>query len=140
MRPGDHPHGRSCLEIEQPYFEVEGEPATRKLQLVGTNSWTIGRSPDNAFVFEDDAMSRRHALIQQMQPGKFYLIDLGSRNGSSLNGRRITTSVELHEGDSVICGESTLVFHNPSGETATTAGDTVAQPSIDDERVTLTLY
>ena len=93
------------MEIKPPFLEVEGAPAGRKLKLDGANSWTIGRSPDNAFVIEDDAMSRRHALIQQMQPGKFYLIDLGSRNGSSLNGRRITTSVELHDEDSILCGE-----------------------------------
>src|ERR1700758_3867849 len=95
---------------------MEGAPESRTLQLVGANSWTIGRSPDSAFVVEDDAMSRRHALIQQMQPGKFYLIDLGSSNGSSLNGRRITTSVELHDGDLIVCGETTLLFHNRIAE------------------------
>ena len=129
------------MEIEQPYLEVEGAPEGRKLQLVGANSWTIGRSPDSAFVVEDDAMSRRHALIQQMQPGKFYMIDLGSRNGSSLNGRRITTSVELHDGDSILCGETTLVFHNPAGEKAAAAAvDEAAKLASEDERATLILY
>jgi len=130
------------LKIEQPYFEG-GTQAERKLHLDGANSWTIGRSPENVFTFDDDAMSRRHALVQQMQPGKFYLIDLGSRNGSSLNGRRITTSVELHDGDSILCGETTLVFHNPIGE-AETAGpassDRTAEPASEDEHATLILY
>ena len=104
------------MGIEKPYFEVTGLQPQRKLELDGAASWTIGRSPENAFVFDDDAMSRWHALVQQMQPGKFYMIDLGSRNGSSLNGRRITTSVEMQDGDSILCGETTLVFHNPTGK------------------------
>jgi adenylate cyclase len=130
------------LEIKQPFLEVEEAPAGRKLKLDGANSWTIGRSPDNAFVIEDDAMSRRHALIQQMQPGKFYLIDLGSRNGSSLNGRRITTSVELHDEDSILCGETTLVFHNPMGESVAQAAaeKEASDVASEDEQATLILY
>jgi adenylate cyclase len=104
------------VEIEAPYLQVNAAQAERKLHLDGTNSWTIGRAPENVFVFDDVAMSRRHALIQQVQPGKFYLIDLGSSNGSSLNGRRITTSVELHDGDLIVCGETTLLFHNRIAE------------------------
>ena len=122
------------MEIEHPYFEVLGAQAERKLRLEGTNSWTIGRSPENLFVLEDDAMSRRHALVQQMQPGKFYLIDLGSRNGSSLNGRRITASVELHDGDSIVCGGTTLVFHNPIVDVAEADG------VVEDKSATLILY
>jgi adenylate cyclase len=49
-----------------------------------------------------------------MQPGKFYFIDFGSSNGSTLNGRRITTPIELHNGDSILCGETTLVFCEPT--------------------------
>jgi adenylate cyclase len=130
------------LEIEQPYFEVEGAQAERNLRLDGANSWTIGRSPENAFAFDDDAMSRRHALVQQMQPGKFYMIDLGSRNGSSLNGRRITTSVELHDGDSILCGETSLVFHNPMGkaEAGPASSDQAADAASEDEHATLILY
>jgi len=131
------------LAIEQPYFEVEGASAEKRLRLEGANSWTIGRSPGNAFVLNDDAMSRRHALVQQMQPGKFYLIDLGSRNGSSLNGRRITTSVELHDGDSILCGSTTLIFHHQisEGETAgTTPGARATEPDSLDNHATLILY
>ena len=132
------------MEIEQPYFEVKTVPADRNLPLHGANSWTIGRSSDNVFAFfEDDAMSRRHALVQQLQPGKFYMIDLGSRNGSSLNGRRITTSVELHDGDSILCGETTLVFHNPIGQTEASGVDSVneaTKPDSEDDHATLILY
>jgi adenylate cyclase len=107
------------LENEHSYFVLKGQQTEDKLYLNLGGSWTIGRSAENAFAFEDSSMSRRHAVVQELQPGKFYLIDLGSRNGSTLNGRRVTTSVELHDGDSVGCGETTLVFHKPGGESQT---------------------
>jgi len=135
--------GDRVLEIEKPYFEVTGAWPQGRLELGGANSWTIGRSPENLFVFDDDAMSRWHALVQQIQPGKFYMIDLGSRNGSSLNGRRITTSVELQDGDSILCGETTLVFHNPTGPANVASpapgGEAVASDS-KGEHATVILY
>lgn len=111
------------MEIEKPHFRTEGAEKERKLILDGSNSWTIGRSSENAFVFDDDAMSRRHAVIQQVQPGKFYIVDLGSSNGSSVNGQRVTSSVELRDGDSILCGNTTLVFHQPMGALESTGND-----------------
>ena len=103
------------MVIERAYF-LTGAQATKKLYLGAGSSWTIGRAAENVFVFDDKAMSRCHAVVQQMQPGKFYFIDFGSSNGSTLNGRRITTPVELRNGDSLLCGETTLVFCKPSAE------------------------
>ncbi len=99
------------MGIERAYF-LTGTQATKKLHLGTGSSWTIGRSAENAFVFDDMAMSRCHAVVQRMQLGRFYFIDFGSSNGSTLNGRRITTPVELHNGDSLLCGETKLVFYN----------------------------
>jgi adenylate cyclase len=107
--------GDCVLVIERAYF-LTGTQTSNKLYLSAGSSWTIGRSAENAFVFDDRAMSRCHAVVQQMQPGKFYFIDFGSSNGSTLNGRRITTPVELHNGDSLLCGSTTLVFCKPAQE------------------------
>ena len=95
----------------EPYLEVEGASHCPKLSLGGGQYWTIGRAADNTFVFDDNMMSRQHAVIQQMQAGTFHFVDLGSRNGSSINGRRVTTPVPLCEGDVLICGETHLIFH-----------------------------
>lgn len=103
------------MVIARAYFLTQTQ-VRKKLYLGAGSSWTIGRSAENAFVFDDKAMSRCHAVVQQMQPGKFYFIDFGSSNGSTLNGRRITTPVELHSGDSLICGETKLVFCKPTQE------------------------
>jgi adenylate cyclase len=76
-------------------------------------SWTIGRAASNDFVFEDNSMSRSHAVIQEMPGRKFHLIDLGSSNGTLVNGRRIVMPIELHDGDRVRFGETTVTFHQP---------------------------
>jgi adenylate cyclase len=110
------------LKVEQPQLHVQGA-TERPLILTGLDSWTIGRSAENAFAFNDVAMSRRHALVEQLQPGKFYLVDLGSSNGSSVNGQRITTAVELHDGDSITCGNTTLIFRQPAIEKTAAAVD-----------------
>ncbi|MEB3337665.1 MAG: adenylate/guanylate cyclase domain-containing protein, partial [Leptolyngbyaceae bacterium] len=50
---------------------------------------------------------------QQIRTGEFYLIDLGSRNGSFLNDRQVTIPVKIQSGDRVALGQSELEFFNP---------------------------
>ena len=54
----------------------------------------IGRSPECQVLIEDPRVSRRHAMIRK-QDGGFYLFDLGSFNGSYLNGSRVTATRQL---------------------------------------------
>jgi adenylate cyclase len=110
--------GRVCLE-------VSGPTGTQALSLDEGNAWTIGRVADNSLVCEDSAISRRHAIIQQTQPGEYYFIDLGSSNGSTLNGRRVTTPTELNDGDLILCGQTRLIFRN--------AGSRPVSPKVPDE-------
>jgi adenylate cyclase len=86
------------------------------LLLSGSNCWTIGRSEDNNFVLPDRWISRNHAMLQFMESGEFYLIDLGSRNGSFVNGRRVSIPVTLSNGDHLTFGQTELEFYNPHKE------------------------
>lgn len=86
----------------------------RYLSLSGSNCWTVGRSDDNNFILSDRWISRNHAMLQQMETGEFYLIDLGSRNGSFVNGRRVSIPVTLRNGDRIIFGQTELDFYNPT--------------------------
>ncbi|MFM1561891.1 MAG: FHA domain-containing protein [Roseibacillus sp.] len=70
---------------------------------------SIGRSRDSVVVVPDPCVSRRHALIRAHDDG-FWFFDLGSVNGSSLNGRRITTSLLLQTGDEVKIGDHIYRF------------------------------
>jgi adenylate cyclase len=73
----------------------------------------VGRSEDSDFVISDRWISRNHAMLQSMDNGEMYLIDLGSRNGSFLNGRRVGIPVTLKSGDRLTFGQTELVYHSP---------------------------
>jgi pSer/pThr/pTyr-binding forkhead associated (FHA) protein len=70
---------------------------------------TIGRDPMNDVVIPDDTkVSRSHAEIQ-FKEGRWLLIDLESRNGTLVNGRRIRRH-PLRSGDRIQCGEQIFAF------------------------------
>ena len=70
---------------------------------------TIGRSKDhNNIVIEDPAVSKSHLQIIKDDNGDYYVIDLDSTNGTFVNGTRITGKVQLHKGDIVVIGNTTL--------------------------------
>lgn len=96
-----------------PYVLLHTESGNRQLSLVGSNCWTVGRSDDNNLVLPDRWISRNHAMIQLMETGEFYLIDLGSRNGSFVNGRRVSVPVTLRDGDLLTFGQTEIRFYCP---------------------------
>lgn len=96
-----------------PHLVLRTDAGDRRLTLAGSNCWTIGRSEDNAFVIPDRWISRNHAMLQSMETGEFYLIDLGSRNGSFVNGRRVSIPVTLQNGDRLTFGQTELEFYCP---------------------------
>lgn len=64
----------------------------------------IGREAFNDIVLYDPEVSRNHAHIQYHQ-GRYIIEDLGSTNGTFVNGKRITAPVPLHNGDTIEMGE-----------------------------------
>jgi adenylate cyclase len=58
----------------------------------------LGRSAECQIVVADPRVSRRHAMVRK-QDGGYYLFDLGSFNGSYLNGSRVTSTRQLRDGD-----------------------------------------
>lgn len=61
---------------------------------------TLGRSPDNDLVFPDREISRHHARIRRQ--GREYVIeDLGSKNGTFVNDKRLTEPRVLQDGDEI---------------------------------------
>ena len=69
----------------------------------------IGRGEEAAITIPDDRVSRRHTRIVAHGPDSVTIKDLGSKNGTWVNGRRIT-SAELQNGDTIQVG-SEIVFH-----------------------------
>jgi hypothetical protein len=80
-----------------------------KRVVVGPTGVALGRSRQCEVVLDDPNVSRRHAEIRP-RGGSWVLIDLGSTNGSSLNGRRVENPEVLKPGDEIELGTSTLTF------------------------------
>jgi adenylate cyclase len=96
-----------------PYLSLSTRSGDRYLPLQGIQCWTVGRSDNNNLVLSDRWISRNHAMFQAIDQGDFYLIDLGSRNGTFLNGRRVTVPVILQDGDLITFGQTELRFFCP---------------------------
>jgi len=92
------------------YIYPEGSPP-RKIELEAA-CVTVGRGRDNDIVLADPACSSRHATIERGEQG-YLLRDLGSKNGTLLNGRRIKSPVALSEGDEIFVGAATIVYDRP---------------------------
>ncbi len=90
------------------------QPGDRRWQLANGPSWAIGRGDGCAVMLEGRSVSRLHALIQRREGGDFSLVDLGSRNGSFVNGRRVSLPVLLRDADRLVFGDQEAVFHNPT--------------------------
>jgi len=73
---------------------------------------TIGRHTDNDIILESKSVSRYHAHIKPRQ-SRYYLTDLASANGTTVNGQGITECV-LHDGDIVSFGGVDMVFRQRS--------------------------
>ena len=68
----------------------------------------IGRSPHAELRLDDDGISRNHARIRS-ETNRAWIEDMESRNGTFVNGERITASVELKDGDKVQVGRGTVL-------------------------------
>lgn len=89
---------------------------------------TIGRQPDNTVSVDNPAVSARHARIARHGDG-FIVEDLESRNGTFVNGERVSRHV-LRHGDVVLVGKHKLVFDTESVDEAPVAN--AAAPAMPD--------
>jgi adenylate cyclase len=75
------------------------------------NTATIGRGRDNTVSFLDSQhVSRQHAIIRCHNACEFQLMDLGSRNGTFVDGRRVIMPVVLRHGSSIRIANNVVIF------------------------------
>ena len=75
---------------------------------------SIGRDPSNDLWIADHALSRQHCLLVS-QDGQFAIRDLGSKNGTLVNGMPVGEQL-LHDGDHISVGDSVFIFQLAEGE------------------------
>ncbi len=76
---------------------------------LGEDVVTIGRHPDSTIFLDDITVSRRHAEVRRSADGQYTLADVGSLNGTYVDGDRIDSQA-LREGAQVQVGKFRLVF------------------------------
>ena len=81
----------------------------RQFPLIG-KTLSLGRAKDNNVVFSSNKVSRRHAIVHAQGASEFSIVDLGSSNGTHLNGRRVIGPIALQHGDVIQIGEQNLTF------------------------------
>lgn len=97
----EQPHNPSLVGIGGPVdggtFALEGEEIS------------IGRDHTNALAINDRSVSRRHCAIRKLASERFEIRDLGSRNGTAVNGLPVTARV-LGDGDEIRIGDCYFRF------------------------------
>ncbi|HXP60475.1 MAG TPA: AAA-like domain-containing protein [Dongiaceae bacterium] len=120
---------RAWISAVKPLAELE-KPDGQRVRIKGTCS--LGRTDNNDVVLADVMVSRRHALIQKQGQDELWLVDLGSRNGTRLNGSLLVRPTLLQDQDQIVIGPCRLLFHQPNAprrvlSDQTTLGRTVIQ-------------
>lgn len=104
------------------YVEI-WRPTGRELMVLTGLRVTIGKASTNAIVVaHDDAVSRLHAVLEDYG-ASWSVRDLGSRNGTFVNGEQIHAERVLHPGDELRIGHSRLVYR---GDPQVSSTDTTA--------------
>lgn len=93
----------------------------------------IGKASHNNIVIADPTVSNTHAILLA-RDGGYSIVDLGSRNGTFVNGERLSTHARtLRHGDSVQLGQTVLTFRN-SGETTENVTATLSADVLEEIR------
>ena len=109
--------------MESAFLVLTDEAGEHNMPLTDGRAWKIGRHDTCEVKFQSKVVSRQHAMLQRDEAGEFILIDLGSRNGSFVNGERVAVPVSLRNGDEISLGDCKLIFHAPDVAPAAPVAD-----------------
>src|SRR6266567_3873612 len=92
----------------------------------------LGRGTSSNVVLPSERASRRHAMVHAQGQEEFWLVDLGSANGTYLNGRRVSQPCRLADKDQITIADCSFVFRQPlalpkSADTATRTEKTIQE-------------
>ncbi|HVE92824.1 MAG TPA: FHA domain-containing protein [Actinomycetota bacterium] len=96
------------------YLEV-WRPEGRERVVLDSDRVTLGSGPDNGIVLEDRKVSGLHAVVEKFAAG-WCVRDLGSRNGTFVNGERLFGDRRLRHGDEIVVGRTRLFLISPGAE------------------------
>lgn len=109
------------------------------LRLVGTDGsryyafdltpgrYIIGREETNDFAIQNKTVSRKHAEIELLESGNYYLTDLSSHNGTTVNGIRIAEKTEIRVGSTITFGQLEFRLTESNDSSAVSSRPTVTR-------------
>jgi pSer/pThr/pTyr-binding forkhead associated (FHA) protein len=89
-------------------LRIDSGPDVGHTYRIGSTALRLGRSPDNELILRDPATSGHHARLER-RATSFYIIDLGSTNGTLVNGEPVQEK-ELKHGDRITIGQNAVSF------------------------------
>lgn len=92
-----------------PLLVVTAGPLTGTALPLGNQDIQIGRAPNNSLILDDSYASSHHARIFNSN-GAWWLEDLGSTNGTLLNGNPVRSPLRLHPGAPITIGQTVMEF------------------------------
>jgi pSer/pThr/pTyr-binding forkhead associated (FHA) protein len=92
----------------QAELTIEAGPDAGRSHRPGDGALRLGRSPDNDVILRDPATSGHHARLER-RDDQFWIVDLGSTNGTLVNGEPIQEK-QLKHGDRLTIGQNAVRF------------------------------
>ncbi|MEU6313746.1 FHA domain-containing protein [Streptomyces sp. NPDC047014] len=106
--PRERPSGAHPAGVSNPSSTGTFRRPSAVLPLPARTAVRIGRAPDNDLVVDELIVSRRHAELRARPDGGYEIADLGSHNGTYLNGAPVDGTAPLTEGDIIGIGHVAL--------------------------------
>ena len=117
-------------------FVMRSGPTVGKAYPLDAPEVTIGRDAVNTIVINDSEISRRHARME-LRGAAYVIQDLGSTNGTFINGTRISGMQVLNAGDTVSFGQGIVLVYEPVADlNATVLSAKAPQPPTAAQRQT----
>jgi pSer/pThr/pTyr-binding forkhead associated (FHA) protein len=112
-----------------PQIEVMHGAQSWRFPLAGERT-TVGKAAENDIPLSDDpTASHLHAVLERF-PAAWCVTDLGSSNGTWVNGERIWSSCRLRHGDEIRVGQTRLIFRDAPGAADAQTEAEGASPSL----------
>src|SRR5262249_21245706 len=119
LAPGSGLQTRSMAKLK-----ITDENGKERIHELIDDVTTIGRSSATTIQVTDEKASRNHFRVEKAGD-RFKVVDLGSTNGTRLNGQKIQGEVFLRNGDTLALGRTTFVYEGPGAPAGEGPGDTV---------------
>ncbi len=116
------------------------------LKLIGTDGqkvytfdlesgdYVVGRKPECDLYVPDRTVSRRHAEVKVDDSGACWVEDLGSHNGTSVNGLRLDQPKQVKSGDTIMFGQVEFRVSDRNGDSAPSRTDATRLSDVEPER------